>query len=797
MGAITWIDTNGNLWLFGSQLDGFDANGVDAYLDDVWEYSPTQGWTWVAGTNSVPTASSNGCIVCAASPGFGTYQTPAPGNSPGSLQSPAQWVDKAGNLWLFGGYQNRVVGGGSNPQLVNSLWEFNVSSHEWAWMGGSNAVNGYAPAIYGTQGVAAPGNTPGGRAGAASWIDSAGNFWLFGGYGEDSAGNSGYLNDLWMFSLASNQWTWMAGGNAPFTGTCLAQYQSCTEPGVPGTLQIPAIGNMPQGRSGASVWTDKDGNLWLFGGELALSYNDLSGTTAFEGTFINDLWEFDIRTHEWTWMAGSAALTAYAPYSGNTPGMYGTLGTPAAGNTPGGRVSRWRQANYTWTDSKGQLWLWGGNGFDSASKVGQLNDLWMFNTLLKQWTWMGGSSTFVTGCVNGSTTCSKPGVYGSLGTPAATNAPGAHGDAVQWMDPTGNVWFFGGPGIDSVGTWGMLNDLWKFDPSTDEWTWMGGSNKVPNDGSNTAGQFGVYGQLGVEAPTNTPGGRQAAASWTDGSGNFWMFGGNGCSSNYCEGWLNDLWKYTIIQPAASTPIFSPGPGTYTGSQKVTLSDTTSGAAIYYTTDGSAPTANSTLYADPILVSASETIHAIAIANGYSNSSVGSATYTINLPPPTFTFTVPPTSISVNSGSQATTTLTITPQYGFNAAVTFACSGLPANATCSFNPATIIPQGTAVTAQLTIALSTQAGGMRQDLRPLLPTGLAATVCFFLCRRRRAFGAAMAVLLALIGAGLFCGCSGGGASTTGSGTGVSPQNYTITVTATSGTVQQTASVLLKVS
>jgi hypothetical protein len=98
-------------------------------------------------------------------------------------------------------------------------------------------------------------------------------------------------------------------------------------------------------------------------------------------------------------------------------------------------------------------------------------------------------------------------------------------------------------------------------------------------------------------------------------------------------------SFTINIPTAATPTFSPGAGTYTGAQSVTISDATTGAAIYYTTDGSTPTASSTKYAGAITVSATETINAIAVASGYTNSAVASAAYTINLPAaatPTFT-----------------------------------------------------------------------------------------------------------------------------------------------------------------
>jgi N-acetylneuraminic acid mutarotase len=98
---------------------------------------------------------------------------------------------------------------------------------------------------------------------------------------------------------------------------------------------------------------------------------------------------------------------------------------------------------------------------------------------------------------------------------------------------------FGGYGIASGpdAYYGFLNDLWKFNSATNEWTWMGGSNSLPNNFSAGAG---VYGTLGVAAAGNVPSGRFGAAGWADSKGNLWLFGGYDYEAS---GYFNDLWEY--------------------------------------------------------------------------------------------------------------------------------------------------------------------------------------------------------------------------------------------------------------
>ncbi len=86
--------------------------------------------------------------------------------------------------------------------------------------------------------------------------------------------------------------------------------------------------------------------------------------------------------------------------------------------------------------------------------------------------------------------------------------------------------------------------------------------------------------------------------------------------------------YSINLPAAATPTFIPAAGAYTSAQSVTLASATTGATIYYTTDGSLPTTSSTVYTAAIPVASTTTINAIATAANYTASSAGSAAYII-------------------------------------------------------------------------------------------------------------------------------------------------------------------------
>jgi N-acetylneuraminic acid mutarotase len=415
--------------------------------------------------------------------------------------------------------------GTASASVTNILITCSLSSAAtdvWTWVAGSNVVN--APGVYGTQGTAAAANTPGARRQPIAWTDTAGNFWLFGG---ESSGNAGVLNDLWEYGPSAGQWVWRGGSTT--VGAA----------GAYGTQGAPAAANNPGAREGAASWTDAAGNLWLFGGDT------LAGQNPEE---FNDLWSYSPTTGLWTWVGGANA-------AGNA-GSYGTLGVAAAGNLPPARTDA-----ISWADSAGLFWLFGGAQLNSnGGYLAAFNDLWNYNPSTGLWTWVGGSAT-----------PNAAGVYGTQGTAASANVPGARLSGSVWLDAHGNVWLFGGLGLGTDGLAQEFNDLWEYNPGSGQWTWVGGSSS-PN-------ASGIYGTLQAGAPGNVPGARVSAVSWTDPSGNFWLFGGYGYAELGGFGNLNDLWEYNLgtgvwtwIGGSVSTAAY----GTY-GAQGIAASNNTPGA----------------------------------------------------------------------------------------------------------------------------------------------------------------------------------------------------------------------------
>ncbi len=669
----------------------------------------TGEWVWMGGSSTIPADCNLNSEAGCGQPGvYGTPGSFTAGSVPGSRDGAVSWTDASGNLWIFGGFGYDV---NDNFGFLNDFWEFSTSLNAWAWMGGSSTVpdvNHGQPGQYGSTGTAATGNIPAARSGAAGWIDTSGNFWLFGGAGDDTDysvdSNGNNLNDLWMYSPTSGLWAWM-GGDAPTN----------SQPDFAGTYGTPGdftSGAFPGSRNFATTGTDASGNFWLFGGNG-------QGSTVGAADALDDLWEFNPTTNQWAWISGSSTT--------GDSGSYGTLQAFASGNGP---CSRYGAS--MWTDSSGDLWLFGGFGFPPNGE-GYLNDLWEYNPTLGtegEWAWMAGNNTMGTvtppaGSQNAPGS-GWIGIYGTSGVAASGNNPGSRIYASTWTDSSGNLWLFGGDGFDSAGNNGDLNDLWEFSPATYEWAWMGGSDLADQPGvyQSTAGSPGggaivsAYANSGVLADSLAattsydPGSRHKAASWKDKNGNLWLMGGSGVDSSGSAGYLNDRWEYQLSK---------------------------------------------------------------------------------------FKLGLSSTSTTIQSGGQGTITVTITPQNGFSSAVSFACSGQPSGASCDFSQNPVTPSGgAAATTTLTYHAQTLSAALRPNSRPFLPgTVLALCVCVLGWRKRRGLQLLLLLAVTAAGLGLISGCGSGGAAGGGGGGGsVAPVTSTITVTATSGSIQQSTTISITV-
>src|SRR5258706_14854039 len=100
------------------------------------------------------------------------------------------------------------------------------------------------------------------------------------------------------------------------------------------------------------------------------------------------------------------------------------------------------------------------------------------------WIWMNGEKHLP----------GRP-TMGQQNIPASANTPGGRKHAVTWHDQNNNTWLFGGFGYGG-NLLGYLNDLWKYNPVSNQWVWVSGSSGV-NFG-------GIYGMQGVAGPDNIP-----------------------------------------------------------------------------------------------------------------------------------------------------------------------------------------------------------------------------------------------------------------------------------------------------
>lgn len=264
---------------------------------------------------------------------------------------------------------------------------------------------------------------------------------------------------------------------------------------------MPDFANNPGANQfGYLFWRDNQDNFWLYGGDGANS--------------SDALWKYSIDLNQWAWMNGSADGQHYTP-------VYGTPGHLSYDNTPGNRFG-----SACWIDTNNNLWLYGGASAVSGSNLNYIySDVWCYSTTLNQWIWISGPEG-----------PGNKGNYGVKNIEAATNRPPPRMDCSYWSDSLGNFYIFGGLSPSGVVD-SFYNDLWKYNPSTNKWTWISGDS-LPN-------APGTYSQQCSDRKDNKPGARCFSSSrYTGGlNNNIYVFGG--ATIDIPRHSYNDLWVFDI------------------------------------------------------------------------------------------------------------------------------------------------------------------------------------------------------------------------------------------------------------
>jgi N-acetylneuraminic acid mutarotase len=539
--------------------------------------NPAQVCSVVNGSGTANSNINNVEIICT-QPGFKIS-----GSVVGLVEGPGDTLELQNNagddLFVTGDttftFPTQVTNGGiynvsmflppnSQPQPCNVFFYTGIAStnvsdvlvdcehNDWGWtswyLTSTNKANNYAAVttpLFPPNNVFPPNvSTPGGRDFASAWTDKTGRKWLFGGLGfpyPNLIANPGpaFLNDLWVYDTSVGGWVPAnlpifsnATGVTPVFEVRVGPLEAEDVPTntITNNALTPPLVPYPGSRWGSSSWTDtSSGDLYLFGGQGI-------DTAGAEG-LLNDVWKCTPGAS----VDATGAGTSFCPWSlvggsttANATGTYGTQGAP--GGVPG---ARWAAA--TTADAAGNFWLFGGQGLDSAGTTGLLSDLWEYNATANQWTWIGPSSSNV---------ANQIGNYGTQGQGSGTTTPGARQAAVLWADTAGNIWLFGGFGLDSKGTGNagpppagaILNDLWEYNITTKQWIWVSG-----NDVANQTGTYGsqATSNLSIGAAGDVPGSRWGAVGWRDTNNNLWIYGGWGYGTNTTDptGFLNDIWEY--------------------------------------------------------------------------------------------------------------------------------------------------------------------------------------------------------------------------------------------------------------
>jgi hypothetical protein len=203
----------------------------------------------------------------------------------------------------------------------------------------------------------------------------------------------------------------------------------------------------------------------------------------------------------WTWLQGPSSASSFST-------SYGTAFSTS--NKPGGRI---KPASFRDPGDPNLIYIHGGDIMTSSRA-----DLWAFNIQTKGWRFVSGSS--------------NDGFVGSSSYPAARSGH------VCVEDPLGSraVYCYSGIGCTSINCMSFFADMWKYNITSNNWTWISGKSS----GSGVENRYSVG--LGIENATNTPGGRSFAGGWSSVDQKSLFFFGGMDSTNSV---LNDLWRFNV------------------------------------------------------------------------------------------------------------------------------------------------------------------------------------------------------------------------------------------------------------
>lgn len=276
-----------------------------------------------------------------------------------------------------------------------------------------------------------------------------------------------------------------------------------------------------------------------------------------------------------------------------------------------------------------------------------------------------------------------------------------------------------------------------------------------------------------------------------------------------------IWEIALVNPAGAVSLAADHVSVQTGTTVTLTASVAQGNATAVPTgtitfqEGATPlgtvaldaSASASLVTGPLTAG----VHSIsALYSGDANFPPNfSASLAIDVGTPDYAVSIPSSSATISAGQSATIKIDVTPQHGFSGAITFSCSGLPANSSCSFNPASITPTNSAASTTLTIsttarALAASARPVRRPGTPLLATSLFAICGVMLlgAGKKRKWQSVTLMLCAFALVGSLIACGGGNPPPPVQSQGTPVGTFSVVVTAASGNTSHTSTVTLTV-